>query len=186
MVQGIVRQSGGYMAVDSLQGEGTLFRILLPRHEEAASWQSEPSPAPAAPPPVAAGRIVLLVDDEAPVRRLAERALRRQGFEVIAAASAEDALESLGHDNPGAELACVISDVVMPGLDGPALVRQLRQTWPGLPAILMSGYADAALRDSLQAADIRFLAKPFSMAELTQAACTIAPAAGTLTAAEAS
>ena len=112
------------------------------------------------------------------MRRLAERALRRQGFEVIAAASAEDALENLAQNDVGADLSCVISDVVMPGLDGPALVRQLRETWPGLPAILMSGYADAALRDSLQAADICFLAKPFSMADLTQAACSLAPAAG--------
>jgi two-component system cell cycle sensor histidine kinase/response regulator CckA len=120
---------------------------------------------------------VLLVDDEAPVRRLAERALRRQGFEVIAAASAEDALECLAEDKGSARLACVISDVVMPGLDGPALVRRLRETWPALPAILMSGYADAALRDSLQAADICFLAKPFSMAELTQTACTLVPEA---------
>jgi two-component system cell cycle sensor histidine kinase/response regulator CckA len=65
----------------------------------------------------------------------------------------------------------------MPGLDGPALVRQLRQTRPALPAILMSGYADAALRDSLQADDICFLAKPFSMAELTKTACALAPGA---------
>ena len=178
-VHGIVRQSGGYMAVESTPGNGTIFRILLPRYEEATLWQGEPTApqTPTAPPAAASGRTVLLVDDEAPVRRLAERALRRQGFEVIAAASAEDALESLAQTTGGADLACVISDVVMPGLDGPALVRQLRDTWPDLPAILMSGYADAALRDSLQAADICFLAKPFSMAELTRAACTLAPAA---------
>jgi two-component system cell cycle sensor histidine kinase/response regulator CckA len=176
-VHGIVRQSGGYMEVESTAGAGTIFRILLPRHEEAALWQGDSPPAPILPPAPAAGRTILLVDDEAPVRRLAERALRRQGFEVIAAPSAEDALESLAAENTGADLACVISDVVMPGLDGPALVRQLRQTRPALPAILMSGYADAALRDSLQADDICFLAKPFSMAELTKTACALAPGA---------
>ncbi len=175
-VHGIVRQSGGYMAVESTPGAGTTFRILLPRHEGATLWQGEPAPPPVLPPVEQGGRTVLLVDDEAPVRRLAERALRRQGFEVIAAASAEDALENLATDDPGTALACVISDVVMPGLDGPALVRQLRETRPDLPAILMSGYADAALRDSLQAADICFLAKPFSMAELTQAASALVPA----------
>ena len=178
-VHGIVRQSGGYMEVESGAGTGTTFRILLPRHEPAALWQGEPAPAPILPPATATGRTILLVDDEAPVRRLAERALRRQGFEVIAAPSAEDALESLAEEKTGektgAGLACVISDVVMPGLDGLALVRQLRTTWPGLPAILMSGYADAALRDSLQAADICFLAKPFSMAELTKQARALAP-----------
>ncbi len=174
-VHGIVRQSGGYMAVESTPGSGTVFRILLPRYEEAGLWQDSPPPAPILAP--AGGRMVLLVDDEAPVRRLAERALRRQGFEVIAAASAEDALDCLAQEQCGASLACVISDVSMPGLDGPALVRRLRETWPTLPAILMSGYADAALRDSLQAADICFLAKPFSMAELTQTASTLVPGA---------
>ncbi len=176
-VHGIVRQSGGFMAVESTTGAGTLFRILLPRHEEPALWQGDPPSSPILPLATAKGRLVLLVDDEAPVRRLAERALRRQGFEVIAAASAEDALDFLSQENTGLNLACVISDVVMPGLDGPALVRRLRETWPALPAILMSGYADAALRDSLQAADICFLAKPFSMAELTQTASMLAPGA---------
>ena len=176
-VHGIVRQSGGYMAVESAVGAGTIFRILLPRHEAPALWQKERAATPPPPTPAAqaAGRTVLLVDDEAPVRRLAERSLSRQGFAVIAAASAEDALALLTAENPGAELACVISDVVMPGLDGPALVRRLRETWPHLPAILMSGYADAALRDSLQADDICFLAKPFSMADLACAAATLVP-----------
>jgi two-component system cell cycle sensor histidine kinase/response regulator CckA len=169
------------MTVESTQGVGTLFRILLPRHEEATLWEGEVTPSPPAASPVEpGGRTVLLVDDEAAVRRLAERALRRQGFEVIAAASAEEALESLAQEDPAGTLACVISDVVMPGLDGPALVRQLRTTRPSLPAILMSGYADAALRDSLQADDICFLAKPFSMVELTRAACVLVPASARL------
>jgi two-component system cell cycle sensor histidine kinase/response regulator CckA len=66
-------------------------------------------------------------------------------------------------------LACVVSDVVMPGMDGPALVRALRQKQPGLPAILMSGYADAAQRRALAESDIRFLAKPFAMLDLVEA-----------------
>jgi two-component system cell cycle sensor histidine kinase/response regulator CckA len=180
-VHGIVRQSGGYMKVESVIGAGTAFRILLPRHEEAAPWrESTPGeqPRPDAGVPLRPGcRTVLLVDDEAPVRRLAERALTREGWRVIAAQSAEDALETM-QSHPGAELACVVSDVVMPGMDGPALVRRLREKWPGLPAILMSGYADAGLRQSLQAADIFFLAKPFAMAELIKAAATVVPEAG--------
>jgi two-component system cell cycle sensor histidine kinase/response regulator CckA len=176
-VHGIVRQSGGYMAVESTLGVGTVFRILLPRHEEAAPWRGEPAGSVPAPPPPSAtlGRTILLVDDEAPVRRLAERALARQGWRVIAATSADDALEILSRENPGADLACVISDVVMPGLDGPALVRRLRETWPGLPAILMSGYADAGLRHALQAADICFLGKPFGMSDLIRAASDVIP-----------
>jgi two-component system cell cycle sensor histidine kinase/response regulator CckA len=122
-------------------------------------------------------RTLLLVDDEAPVRRLAAKALAREGWEVITASSAEDALETIARANPEHGLACVVSDVVMPGMDGPALVRRLRQQWPGLPAILMSGYADAGLRQSLQAADIFFLAKPFGMNELTRAAATLVPPA---------
>ena len=168
-VHGIVRQSGGYMAVDSVQGKGTRFEILLPRHEESAIWQ----PAPAAVLPVARAarisRTLLLVDDEAPVRRLAERVLLRAGWQVVAAACAEDALELVEAGGLRNALACVISDVVMPGLDGPALVRTLREGQAGLPAILMSGYADASLRRDLQAADIRFLPKPFGMGDLTGA-----------------
>jgi two-component system cell cycle sensor histidine kinase/response regulator CckA len=182
-VHGIVRQSGGYMSVESVQGAGTTFRILLPRHEDHALWRG--SAAAETAPPVksvssmpAGGRTILLVDDEAPVRRLAEKALMREGWRVIIASSAEDALEAVARADPGPELACVVSDVVMPGMDGPALVRRLRQQWPGLPSILMSGYADAGLRQSLQAADIVFLAKPFSMNELTCATGAMVPLAG--------
>jgi two-component system cell cycle sensor histidine kinase/response regulator CckA len=166
MVHGIVRQSGGYMAVESQPGAGTVFTILLPRHE------AEEAVLPAAPPEPSQtlvghppSRAVLLVDDEAPVRRLAARVLTRAGWEVMDAGSGEDAEALLDRVEA---LGCVVSDVIMPGMDGPSLVRALRQRFPALPAILMSGYADAALRDSLAAADIRFLAKPFAMAELAR------------------
>ncbi len=166
MVHGIVRQSGGYMAVESQPGAGTMFTILLPRHEAEDEMgtpdQPETAPAPAGPRPC---HLVLLVDDEAPVRRLAARVLTRAGWEVMDAGCGEDAAARI-EGVPA--LGCVVSDVIMPGMDGPSLVRALRQRFPGLPAILMSGYADAALRDSLAAADIRFLAKPFAMAELAR------------------
>jgi len=177
-VHGIVRQSGGYMAVESEAGVGTIFRILLPRHEETELFQAEPATPGPPPEAVVSGgtaTTVLLVDDEAPVRRLAERALTREGWQVVAAASAEEALEAVeSQDMAERALAFVVSDVVMPGMDGPALVRQLREQRPGLPAILMSGYADSGLRTALQAADIRFLAKPFGMAELVRAAQELA------------
>ena len=175
-VHGIVRQTGGYMAVDSAPGRGTRFDILLPRHE-AAPWLPEPAVPSAALARRPASRTLLLVDDEAPVRRLAERALTRAGWNVIAAPSGQDALDLVDGGDLGPALGCVVSDVVMPGLDGPALVARLRQTWPDLPAILMSGYADATLRKSLASADIRFMAKPFAMTDLTRTLTEISAAA---------
>ncbi len=178
-VLGIVRQSGGFMGVQSSPGKGTVFDILLPRYEE--DWllrepdKREPPAALPAPVDISGERVLLLVDDEAPVRRLAERALRREGFAVITAASAEEALEKLAGGDVLATLAGVISDVQMPGMDGTALVRRLRAERPGLPACLMSGYADAASRDGLAATDIVFLAKPFSVKDLVQAAHSLSP-----------
>jgi two-component system cell cycle sensor histidine kinase/response regulator CckA len=159
------------------------MRILLPRHEAAAPWEKPTGEKQRGEPPLRAACIddatevaprgeVLLVEDEAPVRRLAERTLIRGGWQVISAACAQDALELLeegertGH---GPHLACVVSDVVMPGMDGPALVRALRETRPALPAILVSGYADAPLRAQLASERVRFLSKPFAMADLAQA-----------------
>ena len=168
-VHGIVRQSGGYMAVESTPGQGTRFDILLPRHEDPALWQPEPAAAPTQALRPAVSRTLLLVDDEAAVRRLAERVLTRAGWNVIAAPSAEDALELVEGGGLGPVLGCVVSDVAMPGMHGPALVSHLRRIRPGIPAILMSGYADAALRESLTASDISFLHKPFAMADLMSA-----------------
>jgi len=163
-VHGIVRQSGGYLSVQSEVGRGTLFRITLPRHEAALA-----APAPATPKgvPAAQGRL-LLVEDEPAVRRLAARALRRAGWDVMEAGDGADALEML--EGP---VALLVSDVIMPGMDGPTLVRALRERQPGLPAILMSGYADATQRQALAGEDICFLAKPFPMADLVQLAAKI-------------
>jgi two-component system cell cycle sensor histidine kinase/response regulator CckA len=163
-VHGIVRQSGGFLSVRSTVGQGTVFCITLPRHENPIA-AGAPTPAPAANAPPPDGKILLLVEDEPAVRRLAARALRRGGWEVVEAASGSEAL-----DLPAATLALVVSDVIMPGLDGPALVRALRARQPGLPAILISGYADAAQRLALAREDISFLAKPFAMGELVRLA----------------
>ena len=109
--------------------------------------------------------IVLLVDDEDAVLRLAERALTRRGWRVLAADSAENALARLNAAEP---IQAVISDVVMPGMDGPALVRALRQIRPGLPAILVSGYAEEALRRELADSRAAFLAKPYTLRDLAE------------------
>ena len=156
-VHGIVRQSGGFLSVESAPGDGTVFRISLPRHDAPApSGVAEVTVSRTAP-----GRRLLLVEDEAPVRRLAARALARAGWEVIEAGSPEEALDA---DLQG--VVQLVSDVMMPGMDGPALVREVRRKLPGVPALLVSGYADAERRQALQAEDIFFLAKPFSMAAL--------------------
>jgi two-component system cell cycle sensor histidine kinase/response regulator CckA len=168
-VHGIIRQSGGYLAVESKLGVGTCMRILLPRHEAAAPWQQPAAPVVEIKAEVPAGQgEILLVEDEAPVRRLAERTLTRRGWHVIAAACAQDALELL-EESQNLQLACVVSDVVMPGMDGPALVRALRERRPSLPAILVSGYADAPLRAQLASERVRFLSKPFAMDDLASA-----------------
>ncbi len=163
-VNGVMLQSGGHLAVESPPGEGARFTLFLPR---AAA--SEPVAIPAeAPPPAAAG--LLLVEDEAPLRRLSERSLARAGHSVTVAEDAEAALDLVA---AGLRPGLVVSDVSLPGMDGLALVRALRATQPGLPALLVSGYAAAALGVDLAAERIGFLAKPFSPAELV-AACQVA------------
>ncbi len=169
-VHGIVRQSGGYLGVESTLGRGTSFLILLPRNE--AERLPAPPPQPAAPMSAAPcyarnRRRLLLVEDEAPVRKLAARALERAGYDVLACDCAQAALEQSADLDDG--LGGVVSDVVMPGMDGPALVRALRLRIPSLPAVLISGYADAQARQALSDEQIVFLAKPFAMAELAAA-----------------
>ena len=171
-VHGIVRQSGGFLAVESAPGHGTRLRVYLPRCEDAAVAAPAPPP-PAAPlrADIAAPRSVLLVDDEPTVRQVAARALTRHGWHVLAAESAEDALALLDVAAPPA-LAAVVTDLVMPGEDGTALVRAIRARLhrPALPAILVSGYATEALRLEVAAAlpgdATMFLPKPYEIADL--------------------
>jgi two-component system cell cycle sensor histidine kinase/response regulator CckA len=174
-VHGIVRQSDGFLAVDSQVGVGTRLRVYLPRYDGVESVKiprvpkrEEPPDMPAAVA-VALPRIALLVDDEDPVRRLAERALTKHGWQVLSALSAEAALEMLQEmerrgQNP--KLSVLITDVVMPGIDGPTLVAEVRKTWPGLPAILASGYAEEVLARDLVADSMVFLPKPYTLRSL--------------------
>lgn len=190
-VDGIVRQSGGYIAVYSTQGAGTRFRITLPRAEtsarqstgrqstgrESTGRESTGLGSPAARAPLAGPAAareakpghLLLVEDEAPVRRLTARALQRAGWQVTEADSGEAALAAAD-----GTLTLLVSDVIMPGIDGPTLVRTLRQSNPALRALLISGYADAAQRAALEAEDISFLAKPFAPADIVPAVESLA------------
>jgi len=175
-VQGIVAQSGGHIAVESAPGQGTTFRIHLPRQAAAA-----PLPVPAALPEAAApasGATVLLVEDEAALRLLGARLLERAGYVVLAAESAEAALDLV---QAGAVPSLLVSDVAMPGDDGIALARRLRQRWPGLPVLLLSGYAEAMLGGDVAAAGFRILGKPFRAADLLRDVAGALAAGGSMT-----
>ncbi|MFD6317428.1 cell cycle histidine kinase CckA [Methylorubrum thiocyanatum] len=216
-VFGIVNQSGGAIDVQSTVGEGTTFRIYLPRHEPGTEPLPEPLPPPRAasgaeapaaaksadtespeptlspgeaperkpseagtdpaprapePPPKPAtdhtGQgTVLLVEDEDPVRAVNSRALSARGYTVLEAASGIEALRLIEEHADGIDV--VVSDVVMPEMDGPTLLRELRKHLPDLKVIFVSGYAEDAFRKNLPEGEtFNFLPKPFSLKQLVE------------------
>jgi two-component system, cell cycle sensor histidine kinase and response regulator CckA len=166
-VYGIVKQSNGFIFADSSLGQGTSFVIYLPVHKaEVAPEIAPPSPKERQAELWGTGTI-LLVEDEAMVRAVAERALTRQGYTVVTAGNGEEALERL---EGGETFDLLISDVVMPTMDGPTLVRHARQKYPKLPILFMSGYAEEQLRKSIDIPNVAFLPKPFSVQQLAEAA----------------
>ena len=167
-VYGIVKQSGGYIFADSTVGKGTSFVIYLPVHHAPATPAVEPvRPRVEASDELWGSGTVLLVEDEAMVRAVAERALTRQGYSVLTAANGEEALELL---EAGTVVDLLVSDVVMPSMDGPTLVRHARERYPDLPILFMSGYAEEQLRRSIDLPRVAFLPKPFSVQQLAEAA----------------
>ncbi len=166
-VYGIVKQSGGYIFAESVAGHGTTFTIYLPVHVADGSEKEEPTIRSAPPRRTSWGTgTILLVEDEDMVRAVAERALSRQGYTVLTAADGEQGLEVLAGTN---KIDLLISDVVMPNMDGPSMVRQARAARPDLPVLFMSGYAEEQLRKSIDIPNIAFLPKPFSVAQLSEA-----------------
>lgn len=168
MAYGIVKQSGGYIFAESEPGQGSRFELLFPVHEAPVEAQAEPSahlPAPRRPLPGQAGGVVLLVEDEAPVRAFASRALRLRGYTVLEAESAEEALRTL--EDPGVNVDIFVTDVVMPGMDGPAWVREALQTRPNVRVIFVSGYAEEDFADAQsRIPNSVFLPKPFTLNDL--------------------
>jgi CheY-like chemotaxis protein len=156
-VHSIVRQSGGFLTVDSAPGAGSTFAAYLPTTAEAAGMPDEQPEGTALEP---AGRTVLMVEDESPVRAVVHTMLQRLGFEVLAAAHAEDALR-LADAFPGT-IDLLLTDVIMPGPNGRQLAEQLLPRRPGLRVLYMSGYTDDHLVQHLvQSADAAYLQKPF-------------------------
>ncbi len=169
-VFGIVKQSGGFIDVDSRVGQGTTFRIYLPRHIPDAQEAPEEAKAEAVKKPAAdmTGQgTILLVEDEDPVRAVNARALTARGYTVLEAASGIEAMEII--TERGAPVDLVVSDVVMPEMDGPTLLGELRKLYPDLKVIFVSGYAEEAFRKNLpEGEEFNFLPKPFSLRQLVE------------------
>ncbi len=166
-VYGIVKQTGGYIYADSVMGKGTTFRVYLPRHmvtkEELAARHEGPKKE-AARDLTGTGR-VLLVEDEDAVRNFAARALSRQGYEVLEAMTGLEALEVMEREKGRIDL--VVSDVIMPEMDGPSMLKEMRKTRPDIKIVFVSGYPDDAFKKTLDEGEVySFLPKPFTLPQL--------------------
>jgi two-component system cell cycle sensor histidine kinase/response regulator CckA len=166
-VYGMVKQSGGYIYPDSEVGKGTTFRIYLPRYhaekDEEVAAPKEKKREQRAADLTGTGR-VLLVEDEEVVRNFAARALKRQGYKVLEAASGVEALEVM--EKSKGKIDIVVSDVVMPEMDGPTLLKELRQKNPDIKIIFVSGYPNDAFKAALGDENFAFLPKPFTLPQL--------------------
>ncbi|PWC57010.1 histidine kinase [Azospirillum sp. TSO22-1] len=164
-VYGIVRQTGGFIFVDSAPGEGAKFSILLPRHQgESRPVETEPRERRGSD--LTGSGTILLVEDEDAVRVFSARALRNKGYQVVEAKNGEAAMQLLTTE--GAKVDLMITDVVMPQMDGPTLARNVRKMRPDMKVIFISGYAEDRFKDELDGGDnaAHFLPKPFSLKQL--------------------
>jgi two-component system cell cycle sensor histidine kinase/response regulator CckA len=193
-VYGIIKQTGGFVYVDSVLHEGTTFRIFLPRHipgaEELAEQAAEAEapaitqtlvaadqvrraagaavPAKAASVDLTGQGTILLVEDEEGLRALNARGLTSRGYTVLEAGNGVEAIEVL--EKSGKPVDLVVSDVVMPEMDGPTLARELRTRNPDLKIIFVSGYAEDAFQKNLpEHGQYAFLPKPFTLKQLVAA-----------------
>jgi two-component system cell cycle sensor histidine kinase/response regulator CckA len=163
-VYGIIKQSGGHVWVDSAPGQGTTFRIYMPH---ATSRDSLPTVSPRPHVAAAGQETILLVDDEEALRVAARRMLQGAGFTVLQASDGADALRVLAeHTGP---VHALVTDVVMPRVGGPELVRRLREVRPDLPALFISGYTEEGVRtQGVLQPDAAYLEKPFSQDDLVR------------------
>jgi two-component system cell cycle sensor histidine kinase/response regulator CckA len=187
----IIKQTGGFVYVDSVIGKGSTFRIFLPRHvasarEAAAQRSAETAAAAEAALPLIADALaaaaqvkraanadltgvgtILLVEDEEGLRALNARGLASRGYTVLEAGNGVEAIEVLEKSDGRIDL--VVSDVVMPEMDGPTLARELRRRNPTLKIIFVSGYAEDAFQKHLPDGQFEFLPKPFTLKQLVEA-----------------
>jgi CheY-like chemotaxis protein len=162
-VYGIVKQSGGYVLVQSEVGHGTTFHIYLPRVAEAAPHHAAPAQRAAA----GGSETILLVEDEQSVRELVRDTLIGKGYRVVEAENGEAGLAvAAKHDGP---IDLVITDVVMPGMGGHEMVKQLNQTRPATKVLYLSGYTeDTVVSDGPAETGAAFLQKPFTLQHLSR------------------
>ncbi len=170
-VYGIVKQTGGFVYCSSEVGHGTTFHILLPRHTETAAEKADAKAEAEGQPPttdLTGSATILLVEDEEAVRAFASRALVSRGYTVHEASTGTEALAVM--EETGGKVDLVVSDVVMPEMDGPSLLRELRKQRPELKIIFVSGYAEDAFAKNLPEGEaFHFLPKPFSLKQLATA-----------------
>jgi two-component system cell cycle sensor histidine kinase/response regulator CckA len=167
-VYGIVEQAGGHINVANLDGAGAAFRIFLPEAGEAELAETPVVEKVAkAPRDLSGAGRILFVEDEAAVRGIAARLLRQRGYEVIEAADGEEAL-ALAEEHAG-QIDMLISDVIMPGLDGPSLLKKARKYLGDAPVMFISGYAESDFSDLLQdEVGVSFLPKPLDIKTLAE------------------
>lgn len=167
-VYGIVRQTGGYIEVNSVIGEGTEFIILLPRYVATEKEKAQEAQAKESVPEqkdLTGSACILLVEDEDAVRAFSARALANKGYDVIEANSGETALELLEKHEGALDL--MVTDVIMPGIDGPELARQVLQDRPDLPIVFVSGFTEDRFKQEF-GDNASFLPKPFTLQQLAE------------------
>ena len=168
-VHGIINQAGGHILIDSAPGKGATFRIFLPVWIETEKELATPKPVEVKPVPKdlsGVGRI-LFVEDEQIVRGIAAHLLRQRGYEVLEACDGEEALEIIEAENGRFDL--LISDVIMPGLDGPSMLKKARPLLGNVPVMFISGYAESEFSDLLEEEqNISFLPKPLDIKTLAE------------------
>jgi len=161
-VHGIIHQSDGYVLVESAPGAGTTFSILLPEQAADAVEVARRAEKSLSEADLTGRATVLLVEDEDAVRLVGRRALENKGYTVLEAPDGEAALDVVAAHKD--EIDLILSDVIMPGMDGHTLVKLVRQELPDVKVILMSGYAEDVFQDEIDRDDsVEFLGKPFTL-----------------------
>lgn len=163
-VYGIIRQSGGFLDIESEVGKGTTFFMYLPRSNEAEDEAEDEAKTINEEKDLTGSECIMLVEDEAAVRTFSQRALMNKGYDVISAEDGETALNIFNKEGQKT-VNLLITDVVMPGMDGPTLAQNIRKENPDLKIIFMSGYTEDKLKDHM-GKNIYFLPKPFTLKAL--------------------